>query len=80
MLIRRSILAYLILISMFLIWRPVHLLKDVLIVPLFVLVPRDLGLSMTRLCLDTLFEQIAVTRLPVLLLDPFVASPYTPLQ
>lgn len=72
MLIRRSILAYLILSSVFLVWHPAHFLKDVMVAPLFVLVPLGLGLSMTRLCLGSLFERRAVARLPVLLISLFV--------
>ena len=70
--IRRSIITYLLLSSVLLVWHPAHFLKDVLVAPLIFLVPLGLGLSMTRVCFGNLFEQAAPSKLSLLLLSLFL--------
>ena len=70
--IKTAILIYFALSTVFLAWHPVHVLKDIVVAPLFFLVPLGLGLSMLRGCLKGRLEERIGGKLPVVLLSLFL--------
>jgi hypothetical protein len=71
-LIKTVILIYFALSTVLLVWHPVHVLKDIMVAPLFFLVPLGLGLSMVRACLKGPLEAQFGGILPILLLSLFL--------
>ena len=69
--IRTLILSYLFLSAVLLVWHPVHVLKDLIVAPLFFIVPLGLGLLIVRACLRWRLEE-KVGKLSVVLLSIFV--------
>ncbi len=70
--IKTAILIYFALSTVFLVWHPVHVLKDIVVAPLFFLVPLGLGLLMVRACLEERLEERVGGKLPVVLLCLFL--------